>query len=275
MRVTIKGVGIHKFLWAAVAVIVCALSLSVAMAEQITIAVAASMKPAMIDIVKQFNARHPKDEVRAIYGSSGKLAAQIQSGAPFDMFFSADLALPIALKKEGWGATDPVVYAVGRLVIWSSTTDATKLTLEKLAGPAMRKIAIANPARAPYGMRAKEALVSAGVWDKLQGRLVFGESVEHATHMVSTGAADAGIIALSSAQNPEILKQGGYHLIDEHDHQPLTQAFILTKRAKGNIIAQQFASHMQAPESKKILEGYGFTLPSNIPHFKKINRGLH
>ncbi|MBP0122984.1 MAG: molybdate ABC transporter substrate-binding protein, partial [Candidatus Nitrotoga sp.] len=161
MRVTIKSVRMWEFVWVAVAVIVYALSLSIAMAEHITIAVAASMKPAMADIVRQFNARHPKDEVRAIYGSSGKLAAQIQSGAPFDMFFSADLTLPTALQKEGWGATDPVVYAVGRLVIWSSTTDATRLTLEKLAEPAMRKIAIANPARAPYGMRAKEALVSA------------------------------------------------------------------------------------------------------------------
>lgn len=234
---------------------------STAIAENITIVAASSIKFAMADIVSKFNAEHHNDEVKAIYGSSGKFTAQIQNGAPFDMFFAADVNFPQTLKKEGQTSADPVVYAIGRLVIWSSTTDATKLTLQKLSEPAIRKVAIANPEFAPYGMRAKEALKSAGMWEKLQGKLVFGENIEHTAQMVSTGAADAGIIALSLALNPAMSKQGGYSLIDDGLHEPLAQAFVITKRAKDSALARRFAAYVQTPESRKIMESYGFVLP--------------
>ena len=244
---------------------VFALGASIAIAESITIVAASSIKFAMADIVSKFNAEHRNDEVKVIYGSSGKFTAQIQNGAPFDIFFSADVDFPQMLKKEGLTSADPVIYAFGRLVIWSSTTDATKLTLQQLSESAIRKVAIANPEFAPYGLRAKEALKSVGMWEKLQGKLVFGENIEHTAQMVSAGAADAGIIALSLAFNPTISKQGGYSLIDDGLHEPLAQAFVITKRAKNSALARRFAAYVQTPESRKIMESYGFVLPKKHP----------
>lgn len=241
--------------------IVFAFGASISTAENITVVAASSIKFAMADIVSKFNAEHHHDEVKAIYGSSGKFSAQIQNGAPFDIYFAADVGFPQTLKNEGLTSTDPVIYAIGRLVIWSSTTDATKLTLQKLSEPAIRKVAIANPEFAPYGMQAKEALKSTGMWEKLQGKLVFGENVEHTAQMVSTGAADAGIIALSLALNPTLSKRGGYSLIDDGLHEPLAQAFVITKRAKNSALARRFAAYVQTPESRKIMESYGFVLP--------------
>ncbi|WP_239185282.1 molybdate ABC transporter substrate-binding protein, partial [Candidatus Nitrotoga sp. HW29] len=216
-----------------------AIGSGIAMAETITVVTASSMKFAMTDIVNKFNAEHRNDEVKTIYGASGKFTSQIQNGAPFDMFFAADTNFPQILKKEGLTSTDPVVYATGKLVIWSSTTDATKLTLQKLSEPAIRKLAIANPDLAPYGMRAKEAMNAARVWGKIKDKLVFGENVEHTAQMVSTGAADAGLIPLSLALNPAMVKQGGYSLIDDSLHQSLAQAFVITKRAKDSALARQ------------------------------------
>ncbi len=237
---------------------------SAAMAENITIVAASSIKFAMTDIVSKFNAENHNDAVTAMYGSSGKFTTQIQNGAPFDMLFAADINFPQMLKKEGLTSSDPVIYAIGRLVIWSSTTDATKLTLQKLSNANIRKVSIANPDVAPYGMRAKEALKSVGMWEKIQSKLVFGENIEHATQMVRTGAADAGIIALSLARNPEMSKQGGYSLIDSSLHGSLAQAFVITKRAKDSALARRFAAYVQTPESRKTIEKYGFVLPENI-----------
>ena len=152
-------------------VIVLAFSASTAMAENITIVAASSIKFAMTDIVSKFNAENRNDAVTAMYGSSGKFTTQIQNGAPFDMLFAADVNFPQMLKKEGLTSSDPVVYAIGRLVIWSSTTDATKLTLQKLSNTNIRKVSIANTDVAPYGMRSKEALKSVGMWEKVQSKL--------------------------------------------------------------------------------------------------------
>lgn len=244
--------------------IALALSANVAMAENITIVAAASIKNAMADIVSKFNAEHHNDYVKVIYGSSGKFTAQIRNGAPFDMLFAADVHFPKALKKEGLTSSDPVIYAIGRLAIWSSTTDATRLTLQKLSDPNIRKIAIANPDVAPYGMRAKEALKSAGMWEKLQTKLVFGENIEHAAQMAITGTADAGIIALSLARSLALSKRGTYSLIDDRLHESLAQAFVITKRAKDSALAQRFSSYVQEPGARKIMQGYGFVLPEKL-----------
>lgn len=236
----------------------------IATAETITVATAASMKNAMTDIVHKFNAQNQHDQVKTIYGSSGKFTAQIQNGAPFDMLFSADTNFPQALKKEGLTSSDPVVYAIGRLVIWSSTTDASKLTLQKLDDSNIRKVAIANPDVAPYGLRAREAMKAAGVWEKLQSKLVLGENIEHAAQMASSAAADAAIIALSQARIPAMAKLGSYSMIDERLHASLQQAFVITQRARNSALARKFAAYVQTPESQKILESYGFVLPGKL-----------
>ena len=237
--------------------------------EKITIAAAADLKFALDEIVVLFNKAHPADRVETIYGSSGKFQAQIRQGAPFDLYFSADIAYPRALKAEGFAAAEVQPYAVGRIVLWSTSRDTAKMTLADLDDPAIRKIAIANPKHAPYGKRAEEALKAAGVWEKVEGKLVYGENVAQAAQFVQTGNAQAGIIALSLALSPELAKQAcpepsrrcGYALIPDKLHQPLEQGFIVTKRAATNPLAQAFARFMAEQEVRAVMARYGFVLP--------------
>ena len=232
--------------------------------EKITIAAAADLKFALDEIVVLFNKAHPGDQVETIYGSSGKFQAQIRQGAPFDLYFSADIAYPRALKAEGFAASEVQPYAVGRIVLWSPSRDVGKMTLSDLAGPTIRKIAIANPKHAPYGKRAEEALKASGMWEKVEGKLVYGENVAQAAQFVQTGNAQAGIIALSLALSPELAKQGGYALISDKLHQPLEQGFIITKRAADNSLAQAFARFMMEHEVRAVMTRYGFVLPGEV-----------
>ena len=232
--------------------------------EKITIAAAADLKFALDEIVVLFNKAHPADRVETIYGSSGKFQTQIRQGAPFDLYFSADIAYPRALKNEGFAGSEVQPYAVGRIVLWSSSRDAVKMTLADLADPAIRKIAIANPKHAPYGKRAEEALKAAGVWEKVEAKLVYGENVAQAAQFVQTGNAQAGIIALSLALSPELAKRGGYALISDKLHQPLEQGFIITKRAAANPLAQAFARFMMEQEVRAVMTRYGFVLPGEV-----------
>jgi molybdate transport system substrate-binding protein len=228
---------------------------------RITIAAAADLKFALEEILVEFRRANPGDEIDTSYGSSGKFHTQIRQGAPFDLFFSADIEYPRMLAREGLAASAATPYAVGRIVLWSISRDARRMTLADLADPAIRKIAIANPKHAPYGNRAEEALRAAGVWSQVEGRLVIGENIAQAAQFVQTGNADAGIIALSLALNQELAAKGSYALIPETLHQPLEQGFIITRRAAGNPLARRFADFMGSPVSKRILLRWGFSLP--------------
>jgi len=243
------------------ALLICLFSLPALAGGKITIAAAADLKFALEEILVAFRQANPADEVETIYGSSGKFHTQIQQGAPFDLYFSADIEYPRLLAKEGFSASAARPYAVGRIVLWSVSRDARQMTLADLADPAIRKIAIANPRHAPYGKRAEEALRAAGVWDKVESRLVMGENIAQTAQYVQTGNADVGIIALSLALNKELATKGGYALIPGKLHQPLEQGFIITKRAAGNPLAKQFADTMGSPEARRIMVRWGFTLP--------------
>jgi len=229
--------------------------------DKVTIAAAADLKFALDEIVSLFTQAHPGNQVETIYGSSGKFHSQIQQGAPYDLYFSADITYPRALAASGFAAAGVKPYAVGRLVLWSPTLDARKLQLADLAAPQFKRIAIANPKHAPYGKRAEEALRAAGVWEKVQDRLVFGENIAQTAQFVQTGNASIGLIALSLARNPELANKGAYTLIPDNLHQPLEQGFIITRRAAGNPLATRFADYMGSPEARAILVKYGFTLP--------------
>jgi molybdate transport system substrate-binding protein len=233
-------------------------------AEKITIAAAADLKFALDEIIMLFGSAHAAVQIETIYGSSGKFSTQIRQGAPFYLYFSADFAYPHALKEEGFAASEAQPYAVGRIVLWSMSRDAGKMTLIDLAGPAIRKIAIANPQHAPYGKRAEEALKAAGVWEKIESKLVYGENVAQAAQFVQTGNAQVGIIALSLALSPELAKQGSYALIPDKLHQPLEQGFIITRRAADNSLAQAFARFMADREARAIMARYGFVLTGEV-----------
>lgn len=234
---------------------------SMAHAERFTIAAASDLRFALDDIIELYRKQYPDHEPTVIYGSSGKMTTQIMNGAPYDIFFSADISFPERLKAAGFTATEPEVYAIGRIVIWSNTLDASQLTLQDLAtDPRIRRIAIAQPSHAPYGQRAQEAMEATGVWEAVQSRLVFGENIAHAAQMVESGAANVGIIALSLAKFPSMATHPHY-LIDDALHQPLTQAFIVTKRGGEKPAAHNFARFMETDAAHEIMERYGFVIP--------------
>lgn len=239
-----------------------ALTTTVAYAEQITVAAAADLKFAMDEIVASFKKEHPGDDVLVTYGSSGKFHTQIQQGAPFDMFFSADISFPRELAAKGLAASEVRPYAVGRLVLWSNSVDATKMTLTSLADPKIAKIAIANPKHAPYGKRAEEALRASGLWDKLQPKIVFGENISQTAQYVQSGNAQIGLIALSLAVNSELASKGGYYLIPASLHNPLEQGYIVTKPGAGKPLVKTFADYMGSKKTRSVMTKYGFVLPN-------------
>jgi len=238
----------------------CSLWSSAACAEKLTVAAASDLKFAMDEIVADFTQAHPADTVQAIYGASGKFQSQIRQGAPYDLFFSADLAFPQGLVDAGFAASPVRTYAFGRLVLWSASLDARTMTLNSLTDPQVTRIAIANPKYAPYGKRAEEALRTAGLWEKVQSKLVFGENIAHAAQFVKTGNAQVGIIALALAVNPELAELGGYWLIPDTFHEPLEQGFIITKRAQSNELARRFADYAVDRFKRAVMAEHGFTV---------------
>lgn len=231
-------------------------------AGKITIAAAADLKFALDDVVATYQQAHQGDEIEVIYGSSGKFHTQVQQGAPYDMYFSADIAFPRKLVEAGFAGSPVVPYAVGRIVLWSATLDASALRLEDLAAdPRIHHVAIANPKHAPYGQRAVEALQSTQQYQAVEPKLVYGENIAHTAQFVDSGNAQVGIIALALALNPELSAKGGYWLIPQELHQPLEQGFIVTKRAENNQLAHDFAAYMSSPAARAVMTRYGFALP--------------
>lgn len=244
-------------------IFICALVLSMsAYAEKINIAAAADLKFAMDEIVAKFREANAKDDVDVIYGSSGKFYTQIQQGAPYDLYFSADIAFPRELARSGFSFSEVIPYAFGRIVLWSATMEANKMSLDSLTSSKISHIAIANPKHAPYGKRAEEALRASRLWERVEPKLVYGENIAHTAQFVQTGNAQVGIIALSLALNPALANKGGYWLIPDTLHAPLEQAFIITKRAQGNDLAKKFADYMRSSATRTIMTKYGFVLPN-------------
>lgn len=250
--------------FAAIMLFSCLMGQTAHAGGKITIAAASDLKFALDEIVMVFSKVNPEDRVEIIYGSSGRFQTQIRQGAPFDMYFSADISYPRALMAEGYSGSEVHPYGVGRIVLWSPSRDAGKMTLTDLDGRDIRKIAIANPRHAPYGKRAEEALRAAGMWEKVEARLVYGENIAQTAQFLQTGSADIGIIALSLALNPVLARRGAYALIPDKLHQPLEQGFIITRRAAANQLAQTFARFMDGQEARAVMTSYGFVLPGKV-----------
>ncbi|MFN3545748.1 MAG: molybdate ABC transporter substrate-binding protein [Thiobacillus sp.] len=232
-----------------------------AQAEKLTIAAAADLKFAMSEVVEKFRATRPDDQIEVIYGSSGKFFTQIKNGAPFDMYFSADIAFPRELEKQGLAAGTTHPYAIGRIVLWSLKPDLAQTALKDLPRAPIRKFAIANPQHAPYGLRAMEALQHQGVWDAMKPKLVMGENIAHTAQFIDTGAAEAGIVALALVLSPTMQGKGAWTLIPAEWHEPLEQGYVITRRAAGNRLAGDFARYMDSEPARVIMRRYGFVLP--------------
>lgn len=229
-------------------------------AETLTVAVAADLKFAMVELAANFERSNPGSHVEVISGSSGKFYQQIVNGAPFDLYFSADIEYPRKIRESGLAASEVKPYALGRLVLWSAKQPVNG-GLATLVGDHFSRVAIANPLHAPYGRCAKASLEYYGLLDKVGPKLVFGENVAQAAQFAQTGAADAAIIALSLATAPTMKDQGKYFLIDEHSHPPLEQGYVVLKRAKANPDAEKFSAFIASKEARKIFRNYGFRLP--------------
>jgi molybdate transport system substrate-binding protein len=231
----------------------------------LTIAAAANLKDVMQALVADFRKTHADAKVDVVLGSSGKFAQQIAHGAPYDLFFSADLEYPQRLVAERLTTGRVRTYARGQLVLWSATRDAHRLTLKDLADPAIRRIAIANPKLAPYGGRAQQALERAGIWDKVRDKLVFGENVSQAAQFADSGGADVALIPLSLALSPVLKQRGAHVIIPESQSAPLEQGFVILKRATGDPLAAAFAKYVVSVPARAIFATHGYLAPASAP----------
>ncbi|MDP3914624.1 MAG: molybdate ABC transporter substrate-binding protein [Bacteroidota bacterium] len=231
-----------------------------AQAQTVKIAAAADLRYAMDEVVKAYKKTNPGANIEVIYGSSGNAFTQISNGAPFDVYFSADIVYPQKLKEAGLTLTDPKLYAIGRIVLWSASLDVSK-GLSVLAEKPKIKIATANPEHAPYGQRSVEALKFYKLYEKVEKQLIYGENISQAAQFCLSGNSEAGLIALSLALSPSMSNQGKYFLIDEKSHRPLEQAYVILNHAKGNKSAFAFAEFISSPPARLLFEKYGFTLP--------------
>ena len=169
--------------------------------RRILVAAASDLKFALDSVAAVFRKKH-SGTVEITYGSSGKLFEQISNGAPFDVFFSADIEYPNKLKEKDLTASDIYIYGVGRIVVWSKKIDVAKEGMNSLRSPGVKKIAIANPLHAPYGKRAEEALKFYKMHEAVKTKLVLGDNISQTAQFVTTGAADIGIVAYSLALSP-------------------------------------------------------------------------
>lgn len=232
---------------------------------RLQIAAASGLRFAMEEARAQFAAIHPGLQVYIAYGASGYLHSQLINGAPFDLFLSADRAYAEAIAR-GPRATleDLRVFAYGALVLWTSSTsplNAAKLQGKTLTDPALKRLAIANPRHAPYGKAAEAALKNLGLWIQLQPKLVLGQNVSQTAQFAQTGAAEAGLIALSLAVAPTMAKQGHHWTLPGTLYPPLAQTSLVLHDGKGEEAARAFQHFLTAPAGKTLLTHYGFTLP--------------
>lgn len=240
------------------------LTLRPANAQDIRVAAAADLEFALEDLTAQY-AKQTGKQVKVSYGSSGNFFAQIQSGAPFDLFMSADIAY--ARKLEDAGSAEPGTlyqYAFGRIVIWmpeNARVDLANVGWKALLEPSVEKIAIANPEHAPYGRAAVAALRNAGIYDQVRSKLVYGENIAQAAQFIVSGNAQAGIIALSLGASPA-MRTGKRWEIPANMHPPIEQAAVILKSAKDKEGARAFLAFVKSSAGRRILESYGFNLPA-------------
>lgn len=233
------------------------------LAETLNVAVAANLQYAFDDIAAAFKQDSGID-IKPSYGASGKFATQIMNGAPFDVFLSADMEFPEKLYKAGFASSEPKPYAFGTLVLW---TAKDKLDLKnwqhQLSGPAVAKIAVANPKTAPYGREAIRALAFYKLDKTVESKLVYGESISQTTQFIQTQAADIGFTAKSVVIAPELKKVGHWVEVPKSAYEPIAQGALVLKQADKNApeAAKKFYNYLYSAKARAILEKFGYQLP--------------
>lgn len=228
-------------------------------AEEVRIAVATNFKSTLNEITTHFE-RDSGHATLISSGSSGKLYAQIKHGAPFDVFFSADVSRPHLMEKEGLAAPGSrFTYAIGRLTLWSH--DPSMLTDDGpmvLSNDRFEHLAIANPKTAPYGTAAQHALKALGLWNHVKNRIVQGENIGQTFHFVFSKNAQLGFVARAQVMDPKINGSGSRWDVPEDLHEPLRQQAVLLIHGQQNEAAKAFLDYVKGPEARTIMERFGY-----------------
>ena len=233
-----------------------------AFADEVRVAVASNFYPAMKEIALQYELKKSKTsenhKIVLIPGSSGRHYAQIMNGAPFDLFFSADKVRPILLEKKGISENGSrFTYALGKLVLWSSL-DGFVEKEERLYHKDLRFIAIANPKIAPYGVAAKETLISINLWEDMKSKLIRGENIAQTFQFVNSGNAKLGFVSYSQLMNPNYPVGGSFWMVPQSLYKPIEQQAVLLRES---LLGKDFLSFMRTDQSLKIISKFGYDLP--------------
>lgn len=232
-------------------------------AREIHVAATDDLTYCINDLDAAFKTANPDINVAVTTGSSGKLVAQIQNSASFEVFLSADLAYPRKLADAGLAERKSLfLYATGQIALWiiDPTLNVAK-GLALLTDPGIAKVAIANPAVAPYGRAARAALEKEAVWNAVRPKLVMNDDMSQTVQLMQAGSADAGIVALSLLKAPALKDVGKYWLIPSGNYPPIEQSVVLTSKGKDNPDAQRYMAFLRSPAAQAILGQCGFLPP--------------
>jgi len=231
---------------------------------ELSIAAAADLSNALKEIGELYE-KQTGGQVKLSFGASGALTQQIQNGAPFDLFFSADMDYPLQIVSSGDADRATLYeYAIGNLVLWvpaESWLDVEHQGINVLLDPGVKKIAIANPQHAPYGRAAVAALKHYQLYDRVAERLVLGENISQASQFVESGNAQAGFVALAHAVAPAMQGRGKYWEVPADAYPPLAQGVILLSHSQHKKEATEFLQYIQTKDVSAVFRKYGFTLP--------------
>ena len=225
---------------------------------EITVAAASDLTGAFEEIGREFEGSH-KTKVVFVFGSTGILTRQIENGAPMDVFAAANVGYVEYLERQDLIVPGTkAIYARGRITIWTTSDSALQIrAIGDLVSPEVRRIAIANPDHAPYGLAAQQALQSAGIWDSVKPKLVYGDNIRQTLQYAETGNVDVAIVALSLSQQ----SKGRWTLIPEESHLPINQGLAVIKSTRNEQQARAFAGFVTGPRGREILANYGFAFP--------------
>lgn len=235
---------------------------SVCAFADLTVAVAANVQYTFAELKTAFE-KKTGISVKTVIGSSGKFTAQIENGAPFDVFLSADMDYPMTLHEEGLTVNAPKIYAYGALVIWTMTDVDLSGGIEVLADANVKKIAIASPKTAPYGRQAVNALKHYDLYSQLEKKLVYGESIAQANQFITTKAADLGITAKSVVLAPLLKDKGQWIDVPKESYEPIAQGVVILKHAERGKMDEtnKLVDFISSGEAGEIFKKYGYALP--------------
>jgi len=228
--------------------------------NKVSVAVAANMQFTMAQLKTEFE-KETGITLQVTVGASGSLCAQVMEDAPFDVFVSADMNYADELYKKGFATNAPEVYAYGSLVLWTMSPGIRPLAdLKFLSEPAIKKIAVANPKTAPYGVAAEEALKYYKVYDQVKDKLVYGENIGQTQQFIASQAADIGFIAKSLVLADEMKGKGNWIDVDSKAYQPIAQGAVILKHGQqtNNTSAQKFYRFLYSKEARSIFKKYGY-----------------